>query len=56
MEFKVEPGTVVEITEFNTGDFVYYSRTKTVKLLRLTEAIDIYEDDVLNFVIRRHEL
>jgi hypothetical protein len=56
MEFKIEPGAEVEIAEFNTSGFIKYKRKSLEILLMTVEAIDVYEDDILNFVIRRHEL
>lgn len=55
MEFKIEDGAEVEITEFNTGDFIKYTRSKLKGLLK-AEAVDVYEDNILNFIVRRHEL
>lgn len=46
----------IEIVEFNSITFSNYSLAKVRKMLKTVEAIDVYEDNLLSFVIRRHEL
>lgn len=45
----------IEITTVDSTDFIDYFRGMVVELLEENQAVDIYEDNLLTFVVKKHD-